>query len=88
MTNKILSQLKYKALNNGFMKGYDFEPIDKIKKVISVPMTILGGAGSKDDLLQAINRYGAIGVSAGSLFVYKGKYKAVLINYPSFSFDC
>ena len=45
-------------------------------------MTILGGAGSLKHLKDAIKRYKTIGVSAGSLFVFKGKYRAVLISYP------
>jgi cyclase len=68
--------------NDGVMKGYDFNIIDKVKKVATVPMTVLGGAGSLDDIGEVINKYGIIGVAAGSLFVFKGKYKAVLINYP------
>ena len=56
--------------------------IDQLKKYIDVPMTILGGAGSESDLRSAILRYGNIGVAAGSHFIYKGKYKAVLISYP------
>lgn len=69
--------------NDGVMKGYDLKLIDSIKEIINIPMTILGGAGSLEDISSAINRYGIIGISAGSLFVFKGKYKAVLINYPS-----
>jgi imidazole glycerol-phosphate synthase subunit HisF len=69
--------------NDGVMKGFDFKLIDKVREEIQLPMTILGGAGSYEDIGKAINRYGIIGVSVGSLFVYKGKYKAVLINYPS-----
>lgn len=69
---------------DGMMKGYDFEIIDKIRNCIDLPITILGGAGSIDDLKGAINRYKILGVAAGSLFVFKGKYRAVLINYPKF----
>jgi cyclase len=43
----------------------------------------LGGAGSLDDIQKVIERYGVIGVAAGSLFVFHGPYKAVLINYPN-----
>jgi len=68
---------------DGVMKGYDFNLIDKISEKISIPMTVLGGAGSIADIEKVINRYGVIGVSAGSLFVFKGPYKAVLINYPT-----
>jgi cyclase len=45
-------------------------------------MTVLGGAGSLGDLAQLIKEFGVIGAAAGSLFVFKGVYKAVLINYP------
>ena len=69
--------------NDGIMKGYDFNLIDKIKAEVNTPITILGGAGSIDDIRKAIQRYGIIGSAAGSLFVFKGKYRAVLINYPS-----
>lgn len=68
---------------DGTMKGYDFDFIDKIKPKITVPLTILGGAGSKVDIEQAAKRYKCIGIAAGSLFVFKGKYRAVLINYPN-----
>lgn len=69
--------------NDGMMKGYDFSIIDKIRQLVSVPMSILGGAGSLQDIGQLIGKYGIIGAAAGSLFVFKGVYKAVLINYPN-----
>jgi imidazole glycerol-phosphate synthase subunit HisF len=69
--------------NDGVMKGYDLNLIEKIKPLIDIPMTVLGGAGSLDDVRALIEKFGIIGCSAGSLFVFKGKYKAVLINYPN-----
>ena len=68
---------------DGVMKGYDLNLISKIREKISVPLTVLGGAGSLDDIQKVIQEHGVIGVAAGSLFVFKGKYKAVLINYPN-----
>jgi cyclase len=68
---------------DGVMKGYDLGLIDMIKPYVDVPLTVLGGAGSLDDIATVIQRYGIIGISAGSLFVFKGKYRAVLINYPN-----
>ena len=65
------------------MKGYDLNLIDKIAEVISIPLTVLGGAGSMSDVEKVIEKHGVIGVAAGSLFVFKGPYKAVLINYPT-----
>lgn len=68
---------------DGVMKGYDLELIAKIREKISLPMTVLGGAGSLKDIETVIDKHGVIGVAAGSLFVFKGPYKAVLINYPT-----
>lgn len=68
---------------DGMMKGFDLTLIDKIAETISIPMTVLGGAGSISDIKKVIDKHGVIGVAAGSLFVFKGVYKAVLINYPS-----
>ena len=65
------------------MKGYDFELINKIREAITLPITVLGGAGSLKDMETLIPTFGIIGAAAGSLFVFKGKYRAVLINYPS-----
>jgi len=72
--------------NDGVMKGYDLALIKKVREHVSVPLTVLGGAGSADDILNLIDEYKIIGASAGSLFVFKGVYKAVLINYlPEFA---
>ena len=69
--------------NDGVMKGYDLTLLDKIRNITNLPLTALGGAGSVDDIGQLIKRYGLVGAAAGSLFVFKGIYRAVLINYPT-----
>lgn len=69
--------------NDGVMKGYDLAIADKIRAAVTVPLTIIGGAGSMNDIASLVGRFGIIGAGAGSLFVFKGTYKAVLINYPS-----
>ncbi len=69
--------------NDGVMNGYDLNLVEKIKEKISIPFTVLGGAGSVDDIRKLVSKYSVIGAAAGSLFVFKGKYRAVLINYPS-----
>lgn len=68
---------------DGTMKGYDLNMVEKTRKSISLPLTVLGGAGSLQDIGKLIKSYGIIGAAAGSLFVFKGIYKAVLINYPN-----
>jgi cyclase len=57
--------------------------IDKIRDSINIPITVMGGAGTMEDIGNVIQQHGIIGVAAGSLFVFKGKYRAVLINYPT-----
>lgn len=69
--------------NDGEMGGYDLDLIGSIRKSVRLPLTALGGAGSLEDIKQLIDRYTIIGAAAGSLFVFKGKYRAVLINYPN-----
>ncbi len=67
---------------DGMMKGFDLDLAAKVRKTITVPLTNLGGAGSLDDIGSLIAKFGIIGASAGSLFVFRGVYKAVLISYP------
>lgn len=69
--------------NDGMMQGYDLGLIYKIREVITIPLTVMGGAGTYDHIGEVIKEHGIIGAAAGSLFVFKGKYRAVLINYPT-----
>jgi cyclase len=68
---------------DGDMNGYDLPLARLIRAAISVPMTVLGGAGSLKHIADLLTTFGAVGAAAGSLFVFKGKYRAVLINYPN-----
>jgi len=68
---------------DGMMHGYDLNLALKIKAITKIPITFLGGAGSLKDMEKLIEKFGIIGAAAGSLFVFKGKYRAVLINYPT-----
>ena len=67
---------------DGTMKGYPIDAIKHLKSYITTPLSIMGGAKSLKDMGNAVSKCGLIGVVAGSLFVFKGKYRAVLINYP------
>jgi cyclase len=67
---------------DGVMKGYDMDLVTRIRKAINLPMTVMGGAGTLADIEELIRRLGTVGAAAGSLFVFKGVYRAVLINYP------
>lgn len=68
---------------DGLMQGYDLDLAEQFRQALKVPVTFLGGAGSLDDIGQLVSRIGVVGAAVGSLFVFKGKYRAVLINYPT-----
>tara|TARA_A100001011_G_scaffold321200_1_gene342093 strand:- start:600 stop:974 length:375 start_codon:yes stop_codon:yes gene_type:complete len=68
---------------DGKMNGYEISTVEKVRNIFNGPITVLGGAGELNDIKKLTNKFKTIGAAAGSLFVFKGKYKAVLINYPS-----
>ncbi|MFN8945925.1 MAG: HisA/HisF-related TIM barrel protein, partial [Pseudobdellovibrionaceae bacterium] len=67
---------------DGMMQGYVLDLIQSVAETVKVPVIALGGAGKLADLKLAVQA-GAAAVAASSLFVYHGKLKGVLINYPS-----
>ena len=69
--------------NDGVMQGYDIPLLESVREKCTMPITVLGGAGSLEDIKKIISKFKTIGVAAGSLFVFKGKYRAVLISYPN-----
>ena len=68
--------------HDGTMKGFDSNLIKEISQACSIPLTAVGGCGSLDDAERLSMESGPLGLGAGSIFVFKGKYKAVLISYP------
>lgn len=69
--------------HDGRMKGYDLVLASKLRGAINIPFTVLGGGGSLEHMREVVAECGVVGVAAGSYFVFKGPYKAVLISYPS-----
>ncbi len=67
---------------DGQMKGYDLELVRAVRAAVTRPLTVLGGAGTLADIGGLVREFGIVGAAAGSLFVFKGVYRAVLINYP------
>ena len=66
---------------DGEMAGYDLGLARQIRDAIDTPLTMLGGAGSTEHMQALIDEVGVVGAAAGSFFVFKGQYRAVLINY-------
>ncbi len=68
---------------DGTMQGYDLDLIKRVTDAVSIPVVACGGAGKLQDLADAINIGGASAAAAGSLFVFQGPLRGVLISYPS-----
>jgi len=68
---------------DGTMKGYDIGLIKSVTSVVNIPVVACGGAGNLEHFKEAIVNGGASAVSAGSMFVFHGPHRAVLINYPT-----
>lgn len=68
--------------NDGLMKGYDIKLYEALSKEINTPIVALGGAAAIQDMVELWNKTSVNSFSAGSMFVYFGKMKGVLINYP------
>lgn len=73
----ILNSIK----RDGMMLGYDLEEIKRVTAETGIPVVACGGAKSLEDMRVAVLN-GASAVAAGSIFVYHGPHKAVLINFP------
>lgn len=67
---------------DGMMEGYELALINEVSKAVGIPVIACGGAGKVEDFGGAV-RAGASAVAAGSLFVFHGRHRAVLISYPS-----
>ncbi len=67
---------------DGTMQGYDLEMLHAVAERVEIPVIASGGAGRLEDFRQAIQA-GASAAAAGSLFVFHGRHRAVLINYPA-----
>lgn len=67
---------------DGTYQGYDLELIRTVSAAVNVPVVACGGARNVDDFAAAVNQSRASAVAAGSMFVYHGKQRGVLINFP------
>lgn len=67
---------------DGMMVGYDLDLLRRVSDAVTIPVVALGGAGGMDDLKRAYHETHASGLAAGSMFVFHGPKRGVLINYP------
>lgn len=71
---------------DGEMSGYDHHLIQMVTEAVSTPVVACGGAARRADLFPPIRDFGASAVAAGSLFVFSGPERGVLINFPDRSY--
>lgn len=69
--------------NDGMMQGYDMELVKSVVQSVSVPVIAIGGAGGVEDLKKVLHEGNAHAAAGGSMFVYYGRLKAVLVTAPS-----
>ena len=67
---------------DGEMNGYDIELIKQISEAVTIPVIALGGAGNVAHLKEGAEKGFANGLAGGSMFVYQGPKRGVLISYP------
>jgi len=68
---------------DGMMNGYDIELVKSVSDAVKIPVIAVGGAGEIKDLKKVLDEGHAHAAAAGSMFVYYGKLKAVLITAPT-----
>ena len=68
---------------DGTGEGYDLELVSRVTAAVNIPVVACGGAGTLLHMAEAVKQGGASAAAAGSLFVFHGKRRAVLINYPT-----
>ena len=68
---------------DGMMQGYDIELVRSVADAVKIPVTTIGGAGGIADLKKVLDEGHAHAAAGGSMFVYYGRLKAVLITAPS-----
>ena len=82
---KLVLDTTYPVINcvdrDGTKNGYDIELISKIRSTSKLILTLLGGASTFKDIENLVTKVNTVGSAAGSLFVFKEKFDAVLISY-------
>jgi cyclase len=69
---------------DGTLQGFDIKLIQSVTSRVDIPVIACGGAWTLDHLEEAVKQGGASAVAAGSMFVFQGKHRAVLITYPQY----
>jgi len=66
----------------GSCLGFDIPMLQQLRRKIKIPLIATGGAGNLQHIKEAVLQAHVDAVAAGSLFVYFGRIKGILINYP------
>ena len=69
---------------DGTMAGYDLKLVAEVAAAVPIPVVAFGGAGSLEDMVTVVREGGAAAAAAGSIFVFHGRHRAVLVTYPTY----
>jgi cyclase len=72
----------------GSMAGYDIDLLAKVSQSVDIPVIASGGASNLQDFVAAVRHGRVSAVAAGSMFVFHGPHRAVLITYPKYGVLC
>ena len=67
----------------GTMTGYDVDLVRRVASAVSIPVIACGGAGSIDDVIGVVCDAGAAAAAVGSMAVYQGRNRGILIGFPT-----
>ena len=70
---------------DGTMQGYNIDLVRKVSDAVTIPVIACGGAGRVTDFGEVVRKGRASAVAAGSMFVFQGRHRAVLISYPTYN---
>ncbi len=68
---------------DGTMKGFDVPLVQTVMSSVRIPVIVCGGAGHLSDIKSVVHEGKASAVALGSMAVYHGRSRAVLIGFPS-----
>jgi cyclase len=69
--------------HDGKQNCIDLNLFKLVRPLVKCHLTMVGGLSGVDEINKLINDFYPIGLGGGACFVFKGKFKAVLISYCS-----
>ena len=69
--------------HDGKLNGIDVKLLSYVRPMVKCHLTMVGGLSGESEINELLLKYYPIGIGGGACFVFKGKFKAILLNYYS-----